>query len=77
MVRRPGTRRRGRRVPAPRRHYPARLSSATARNGNGLNRTALDSVKTVDEVMRDLVQGAFETARRVEAATGELAGARV
>jgi vacuolar-type H+-ATPase subunit D/Vma8 len=37
----------------------------------------IDSVKTVDEVMRDLVQGAFETARRVETATGELAGARV
>ncbi len=35
----------------------------------------IDSVKTVDEVMRDLVQGAFETARALEAATGELAGA--
>ena len=37
----------------------------------------IDSVTSVDEVMRDLVDGAFETAQRLGQATGELAGEAV
>lgn len=37
----------------------------------------IDSVKTVEEVMRDLVEGAHEVAGRVQRATQEFAGAAV